>query len=80
MLNIQSNISLFPYNTMQIDVQTKYFVEIHSEEELQELFASEIFQQEKRQILGGGSNILFTQNFDGLVIKVNLKGIEEIDE
>jgi malic enzyme len=49
--SIQSQISLFPYNTLRIDVQAKYFVEIRTEEELQALFASKIFHQEKRIIL-----------------------------
>jgi UDP-N-acetylmuramate dehydrogenase len=60
MLNMQSNVSLLPYNTFHIDVQAKYFVELHSEEELQELFATEIFKQEKKLMLGGGANVLFT--------------------
>ena len=77
MLNIQTSFSLLSYNTFHIDVQAKYFVEISSLEELQELFTTEIFKQEKKQILGGGSNVLFTQDVEGLVIKVGLKGIEE---
>lgn len=80
MLTIQSNISLLPYNTFQIDVKAKYFVEIQSIEDLQELFQYPIFQSEKRLILGGWSNTLFTQDFDGLVIKVNLKGIETLSD
>jgi UDP-N-acetylmuramate dehydrogenase len=76
MLDIQSNVSLLYYNTFQIAVQAKYFVEISTLEQLQELFTSEIFQAEKKLILGGGANVLFTGDFEGLVIKVSLKGIE----
>ncbi|MDR2540912.1 MAG: UDP-N-acetylmuramate dehydrogenase [Candidatus Peribacteria bacterium] len=76
MLSIQSNISLLSYTTFRIDVQTKYFVEIHSESDFQELFSSPIFQQEKKQILGGGAKTFFTKDFDGLVIKVDIKGIQ----
>jgi UDP-N-acetylmuramate dehydrogenase len=78
MLNIQSNISLLPYNTFQIAVQAKYFVEISTVEELQELFTSKIFQEEKKLILGGGANVLFAGDFEGLVMKVSIKGIERI--
>jgi UDP-N-acetylmuramate dehydrogenase len=78
MLSFQSSVSLLPYNTFHLDVQAKYFVEITAEETLQELFASEIFQKEKKLILGGGANILLTQNFDGLVIKVSIKGIQKM--
>lgn len=65
---IQENISLKPYNTFQIDVKAKYFVEIKSEEELRQLFLSDIFKKEKRLIIGWGANLLFAKDFDGLVI------------
>ncbi|GHW02818.1 UDP-N-acetylenolpyruvoylglucosamine reductase [candidate division SR1 bacterium] len=68
---IGENISLKPYNTFQIDVNARYFIEIQSEEELKELFSEEIFKRQKRLILGGGANMLFTEDFDGLVIKVD---------
>jgi UDP-N-acetylmuramate dehydrogenase len=80
MMKIQSNVSLLPYNTFHIDVQAAYFVEIFSMEELQELFQHPIFQSEKKLILGGGSNMLFTGNFEGLVIKMSIKGIEEVQD
>ena len=51
MLTIQNNISLLPYNTMRIDVQAKYFVEITEESQLLELFESEIFQNNQIVIL-----------------------------
>jgi UDP-N-acetylmuramate dehydrogenase len=75
MLTIQSTVSLLPYNTFHIDVKAKYLVEIHSEEELNELFISEIFKQEKKLIIGSGANILFTKDFEGIVIKINTQGI-----
>ena len=53
MLVIQKDISLLSYNTFQIDVKAKYFVEISTIEELNELFAMDVFKQEKKQILGG---------------------------
>ncbi|MDD2536896.1 MAG: UDP-N-acetylmuramate dehydrogenase [Candidatus Absconditabacteria bacterium] len=76
MIDIQSDVSLLPYNTFQVDVQAKYFVDIHQEEDLEELFETGIFAKEKHLILGGGANVLFTQDINGLVIKVSLKGIE----
>ncbi|MEP7171666.1 MAG: FAD-binding protein, partial [Bacteroidota bacterium] len=74
-MNIQSNISLKHFNTFHIDVTAKYFCEITSPDELKELLSSEISRNEKKLVLGGGSNILFTQNFDGLIIKNNIKRI-----
>ncbi len=77
---ILENISLKPYNTFGIDVQAKYFVDIRTVEQLPEVLA---FAQERDLqifILGGGSNVLFTQNFNGLVIKNSLKGIKILNE
>lgn len=79
-MKIIQDFSLKNYNTFHIDVKSKHFCEIKSLEELQELFSHEIFQNNKRLILGGGSNILFTSDFKGLVIKNSIPGIEEIQE
>jgi UDP-N-acetylmuramate dehydrogenase len=77
MLQIHENISLKNFNTFGIEVYAKYFVEINHKEELVELFKDPKWHDEtKRLILGGGSNMLFTKSFDGLVIKINIRGIE----
>lgn len=78
-MNILHNISLKPYNTFGIEVSTSHFVEIHTIEELKELHKSELFKLPKL-ILGGGSNILFTKNFEGLAIKLSIKGIEILED
>jgi len=80
MIKIEENVSLRPYNTFGIDVKAAYLCKIHRIEELQELIQSSLYQSTKHYILGGGSNILFTQNYDGLIIKVELKGIEILSE
>lgn len=79
-MNIQENISLKQYNTFGIDVAAKYFCEVASIDELRELLASEIASSEKKLVLGGGSNLLFTNFFDGLIIRNNLKGIHIVEE
>ena len=80
MLQIQENISLRPYNTFAINVNANYFANIESENDLKVLFQNEITRKEKLLILGGGSNVLFTQDYAGLAIKVSIKGIKsEID-
>jgi len=80
MIRVQENTSLKPYNTFGIDVKTKYFCEIRSDDELQELIATDLFKNEKKLILGGGSNVLFTRNFDGLLILNSIQGIEIVEE
>jgi UDP-N-acetylmuramate dehydrogenase len=76
MLQIQENISLKPYNSFGIDVKASYFAEIFSEKDLIELFQDELVKSEKLLIIGGGSNVLFTQDYKGLVIKISIKGIQ----
>lgn len=79
-MNILENYSLKQLNTFGIDVLTKYFVELNSVREFQELLATESVKKFPRLILGGGSNILFTKNFTGIVLKNNIKAIELINE
>lgn len=74
-LVIQENKSLKAYNTFGIDVLARYFVQIEYQEQLAELFLIKKFQSTPKLILGGGSNILFTKDYDGLVIFISIKGI-----
>lgn len=78
---IQENISLKAYNTFGVEARARFFAEISSEEKLLLVLNQMKTEKEGQElpllILGGGSNILLTKNFDGLVIKLNLKGITE---
>lgn len=74
-LVIQENTSLKGHNTFGIEAFARYFVQIEREHQLVELFSIEKFQSIPKLIVGGGSNILFTKNYDGLVIFMNIKGI-----
>src|SRR4051812_43268953 len=74
MSGIKENVSLKPLNTFGIDVKARYFVEIRSENELCELISQSIYKDNKVLILGGGSNVLFTGDYDGLVIKASIMG------
>ena len=80
MLNLDSYVSLKPYNTFGIDATARYFTEITTESDLETLRQLTEFMTMPRLILGGGSNILFTKNFDGLVVKVNIQGIAVVQE
>ena len=74
-LKIEENYSLKNYNTFGLDAKAKYFVEIESVESLLDLISSDLFKKEKHLILGGGSNVLLTQDYDGLVIKISISGL-----
>lgn len=74
---IQENISLKPYNTFGIEAYAKAFAAFHSLTDLEEVLND---QQLQLFILGGGSNILLTQDFNGLVLKNEINGIEVTGE
>ena len=76
MLQIQRNVSLKNFNTFGVDAIAQYFVEINKKEELTELFMDPQWKQMKMLVLGGGSNLLLLNDFDGLVIRINIRGIE----
>ena len=75
-MQIHSDISLLPFNTFHIDATAKYFAEVKTIEDITVLQSDKIFKENRKLILGGGSNMLLTQNFDGLVVKISLPGIE----
>lgn len=79
-MNIQENISLKPFNTFGLDKKARFFTSVNSREQLIE---SLIWSRNRGLgvfILGGGSNILLTQDVNSLVIKIEIAGIEVVDE
>ena len=76
MLQIQQNFSLKNFNSFGIEASASYFAEISHEDELVELFLDPQWQDIPRLVLGGGSNILLLKDFDGLVIRMNIRGIK----
>lgn len=75
---ISENVSLKPFNTFGIDVKATRFATFASPEELGQILKDNI--NKPLLILGGGSNLLLTKDFDGLVLKNEIKGIEVISE
>ena len=78
-MQLLQNHSLKKLNTFGVDVKAKLFVEVFSEDELREILSDVKFKSERKLILGGGSNILFTKDFDGLIIKVSITGIKVLE-
>jgi len=76
---IQENTLLTEFNTFGLPIKACFFAQIATLTELKDVL-------EKHDpalpllILGGGSNILFTKDFEGLVIKVNFRGIRILEE
>ncbi|WP_410492732.1 UDP-N-acetylmuramate dehydrogenase [Chryseobacterium sp. BLS98] len=76
---MQENFSLRPYNTFGVDARAKYFTEVQTLEQLREAISYSKDHHLQILFLGGGSNILLTRDFDGIAIKLSLKGISEED-
>lgn len=79
-MKILENYNLSKLNTLAIDANARFFVEIERESDLQELLLTREFKDHKKFFLGGGSNTLFTKDFDGIVVANRLKGMEIVEE
>ena len=77
-MNVQENISLKPYNTFGIDAKARFFCEINSIEDLKK--ALQLKGYPNIFILSGGSNMLITKDLDALVLFINIKGKEILEE
>jgi len=79
-MKLHENISLKPYNTFAIDARAKYFTSFNNLEELEETLNYKLQTTNHKLVLGGGSNVLFTKDFDGIVLKNEISGIEIVKE
>lgn len=79
-MKIEQNYDLTRFNTFGIHAIAKFFIEIGNENEVKELFENSIFKNNEKLFLGGGSNVLFTKDFEGIVILNKIKGIEVVKE
>ena len=80
MTKIKENISLKPYNTFGLEASARYFVEVSDLQELKEVLKDPFLENKRKLFLGGGSNILLLNDFDGVVIKISIKGKEIIQD
>ena len=79
-MQIQNNVSLRNLNTFGLEAAAKYFVEAKSVDELTAILTDKDWKDYPKFILGGGSNVLFTQNINALVIHPDIRGINKINE
>ena len=78
---IEQNKNIFFLNTFKISVLTDYYTRFSSIEELDEIINISTYKEAKNHlIIGGGSNILFTKNFNGIILHNKIKGINIIEE
>ena len=80
MKNIKNDFSLKKLNTFGLDVYAKHYIEVTSAQEISDLINSKQSPKGKTLVLGEGSNVLFTHDFNGTIIKVNIGGIHVVKE
>ncbi|MEY4642616.1 MAG: hypothetical protein RLZZ227_2610 [Pseudomonadota bacterium] len=75
LLNIQENVDLRKYNTFHVSAVARYFADVTSAAQLRETVAWVNARQMPYMLIGQGSNLLFKQDYPGLIIELNIKGI-----
>lgn len=78
-MNILQNIALQPYNTFAVAASAQQYIEITNENQLPDLYAQGLFSGQFF-VLGGGSNVLFTKDYEGTIVKIANKGIQHFIE
>ena len=79
-MKLQQNIALKPYHSFACEEIARFFTTVSTKEALMEAIEWTKENKQPYLILGSGTNILFTQQFNGLVIKMEFTGIQKIQE
>jgi UDP-N-acetylmuramate dehydrogenase len=74
-MQVIENVPLNKLNTFGVEANADWFVDIREENDLQFLFAQDRWKNFPRLVLGGGSNMLFTSDYKGLIIHIKIQGI-----
>lgn len=77
-VTIERDVSLAPFNSFAVEARAAHFARIRTGRELEALLADAAVRQLPRLVLGGGSNLLLTRDFDGLVIKIDIGGFQPL--
>ncbi len=73
-MHIENRYLLKDYNTFGLDIQTDQLIRVRSAEDLDQIISKDFLKEKPYLVLGGGSNLLFTDNFPGLVLKNEILG------
>ena len=79
-MKISKDYSLLPHNTFGMDVKASLFIEYASVEELKEVLNKYPLKENKWLHVGGGSNLLFIGNYEGMILHSGIKGYEMVSE
>jgi UDP-N-acetylmuramate dehydrogenase len=79
-LQLQSAVSLKPFNTFGIDVEARLFAEAHNDDDVREALAYSVEHDLPLMVIGGGSNLLLTGDVQALVLRMASRGIRILRE
>ncbi len=79
-MNTQQDASLLSYNTFGINAKADYLIEYDSLDDLRSVLKSDIIKGKKVLHIGGGSNLLFLNNFEGVILHSAIHSVEKIRE
>lgn len=79
-MRIEQDFSLKEYNTFHLPVRAKWFMEYENEEDLDKILCDEYFRECRHVHIGGGSNLLFLGDYDGIVLHSAIKGFQVTEE
>ena len=79
-MNIQNDYSLLSHNTFGMNVKASVFIEYASVEELKEVLSGGKLEGKEWMHIGGGSNLLFTADYPGVILHSAIKGHEVLEE
>ncbi|WP_446010128.1 UDP-N-acetylmuramate dehydrogenase [Candidatus Electrothrix sp.] len=77
---LNSGVSLKKKNSLKFDVSSAFYAEVDSIDSLRKLLGNDVVRANDIFVLGGGTNVLFSNDYHGVVIQVGIKGIEKIFE
>lgn len=79
-MTIETNYSLKPHNTFGLDVKAERYIRLDDIDEVREVLYSKTICKKPILVLGGGSNMLFSKNFEGTILHPNINSIEIASE
>lgn len=79
-MQIETNYNLSGFNTFGVEARTRLFVRLTVEGDIPELLQSSEFKNNEKLFLGGGSNVLFTKDFEGIIVHNEIEGISVTKE
>lgn len=77
---IESGVSLRTLNTFGVEARAAFFASVRSVDELPAVLGDRRVRDVPRLVLGGGSNVLFTRDFEGLVVKIDIPGLARLGD